>query len=708
MSEKLHSTANFAFGGLGTIAFLAAAVSAVTAACNDPTGFSVPSGPGGSSSSSGPNDISGSFNEDCPADGTWIPADGGLTPPVPMVEPAPHPDTECPFYRGAYQNFMIAGAPKANGDPALVDFATLDDTFTSQFKANNPYVRNSGTLDPAKSADPCVNSGGASGANTARAGAPTGRAWLGVVRQAGHRNVLVDQDHHTLYYGLHMNQAFVEFVKANNLQTPAGILAVPPDLAFPPGVSEFKTAWKDIDPRDFPDSSGNLCTANGKVSSPTDFPGDPGDYSNYITTTAWIPWLTQDPVTGEMIEDADHPVLRKVALVAIHCVYTLPGHPEFIWGSVQHVNTTLIDPTVLTFAGQMVLGMPDSQPDSISPDGGPPALPDKNDPQNTNNPVPPGGTKHYLLYGNQALESVSNRGPTSDLDLGFDASAQTFAAVTQVFRVFPGSKADRLEPDTAVFSLNSNLNVLYGNAIDAGLIDTNVDKRVNYRLVAAVWMDKPALFGLGTRGANGQYQGMTLQNDDGFNPLVNDIKASPPNIHPEISQGISCGTPTGINGQAPLSGDVPDASSFNNTVPGCDTRADEIDFMGANNPLRGDDGGLSPVDPGADFASHSVGSDSPFSMLGGEDRLSSTSMETFTQNDSFHNCFSCHNTQPTNTDGVAATDPNCLFPNSPTNPACPTQTVMPIAAKINVSHMFSEFLIHERDAAKKLGVDAGF
>jgi hypothetical protein len=33
---------------------------------------------------------------------------------------------------------------------------------------------------------------------------------------------------------------------------------------------------------------------------------------------------------------------------------------------------------------------------------------------------------------------------------------------------------------------------------------------------------------------------------------------------------------------------------------------------------------------------------------------------------------------------------------------------MPFAAKINVSHMFSEFLVHEREAANKIGADAGF
>ena len=48
------------------------------------------------------------------------------------------------------------------------------------------------------------------------------------------------------------------------------------------------------------------------------------------------------------------------------------------------------------------------------------------------------------------------------------------------------------------------------------------------------------------------------------------------------------------------------------------------------------------------------GSDSPSSILAGEDRLSSTAMESFTQPPgSFPNCLSCHNTQAINSNGVS-------------------------------------------------------
>jgi hypothetical protein len=592
------------------------ALGAPIASCKDPTpGFDP------KPIEAGAPEAAATINEDCPADDTWLPN----TPPVRMFTPPPHPDTECPFYRGAYQNFLIATQPLANGDPALVQYATLDDAFIHQSTPKLHAVRNT-----------------------------SGRAWLGAIKQAGQRNVLVDQDHHTLYYGLHMNQAFVDFIKANNLQTVDAIKNVDPNLSFPPGLVEFKTAWKDIDPQDFP---------NGVVPPPGNaFPGDPGDYSNYITTMAWVPHLKVVNMGGipTLIEEPNNPVLRKVALVAIHCVYTLPGHPEFVWGSIQHVNTKAIDPAIKAYANVEVLGAPDSTPDTTGP-GGVPQLPSLDDQQN-NKVTDPVSSNNYLLYHGGTPEREGDQPTTnSDLANAFDEPSQSFMGVqNSIYRMFPGSKSTTLQPDSAVFSLNSNLNVLFDkhkNDLSAS------DRRVNYRLVAAIWMDKPALFGLGPDG-----KGMSLQNDD-TSPLVIAAKKGDPLA--DISQGNFCGTPLDSTN---TSGDSPNANGTNNTVPGCVTRADSL--------MQ-----IPPADPSSDFANQVAGTDSEFSLLGGEDRLSSTAMETFTQNGTFKNCFTCHNTQPITTNGTPYTGD-------------PSETpVITKPALINVSHLFSEFVLREQDEA---------
>lgn len=585
---------------------VALGAAALLASCKDPLpGFSARAVPSSQPAPQSDAAVAAppAVNEDCPIGDDWFP----VTAPVRMFVPAPHPDTECPFYRGTYQNFLLATQPDADGEPAILHYATLDDAFVG---ATPHGVRNT-----------------------------SARAWLGTVRQAGRRQILIDQNGHTLYYGLHMNQAFVDFIKTNGLQTVQGIQNVDPRLSFPPGLVEFKSAWVDIDPGDFP---------GGKVPPPTNDPNDrsdPGDYSNYITTTAWVAHLSQDPTTGRIIENPDQPRLIKVALVALHVVFTLPGHPEFVWGTIQHANLHAQDALATMVQGAAVAGAPDSQPDTTQ-------LPDlAHDPDNTHVSTPV-SKYSYLLYRGGTPENQANAA-YADSQLQLDEATQSFKnAPTSVYRMFPGSKSQRIGPDTAVVSLNANLTALAGKQGASG--GGNIDVRLNYHLVSAIWMDKPAFFAAG----------QTLENDS-TSPLY--VGAMSGDLHPEVNEAKTCGTPLGPSG---ASGDLPSAS---NTVPGCVTRADVL-AAGA---------GKSPGDVvTADLLAN--GTDSPFSILGGEDRLSSTSMETFTQApDAFPNCFSCHNTQPITVNGTPqARDPTSTL-------------VITKPALINVSHLFSEFVMRE-------------
>ncbi len=162
------------------------------------------------------------------------------------------------------------------------------------------------------------------------------RAWLGDIKQAGNRNILIDQDGRSLYYGIHINQTFVDFINKNGLTTSTAIQAAPKTLFFPEGVVELKTAWKDIDPAD------NI----------------QGDYSNYITTTAWVSSIVQDPTTMKISEDKDTPRSIKVALVAMHVVYSLPGHPGVRSGQRASSTSTRRASTSTRTAP----GLPDSAP----------------------------------------------------------------------------------------------------------------------------------------------------------------------------------------------------------------------------------------------------------------------------------------------------------------------------------------------------------
>ncbi len=500
-----------------------------------------------------------------------------------MYEPLPHPAVECPFYAGGLQNFLIATYPDANGDPAIASYPTIDDAFLSKTPHDSaPIGQHRGTSK---------------------------RAWLGLAKQAGYRAILVDQNGHTLYYGIHVNQAFRNFIRDNGLQTVDGVQNAPPDLFFPAGLVEFKTAWMDIDPND----------------------GVTGDFSSYITTMAWVATLHQD-AAGLISEDRDHPRQIKVALVAAHSVYTLPGHPEFIWASIQHVSPGGSDHLQGVELGVHANLAPTTD---FNPSTG--------DPNNLYVKSVVSTQADYLLYRAGTRASNANQF-VPETQLTLDETTQSFptSQASNIYRQFPGSKSNKIEPDDDITSLNSNWAALVAQR--AATLDPN-DKRGNYRLVGGQWLDKPAIFTLGS----------TFQND-GMSPL--------------LQAGVE------MPGGAALSLSQDDERQ---------TIMQSAMRMGSTDPVK----------VAADDLMKK-GSDSPFSISAGEDRMSSTAMESFTQAPvSFRNCFSCHNTQAINSNGVPVTADNM------------TMSRQLLAPKLlNVSHLFSEFVLEETEPASATA-DAG-
>ncbi len=491
-------------------------------ACKDPTAFDA-------TPASLAEEVS--LPENCPATADWLPA----TPSLAQFTPMPHPETECPFYRGAWQSFLIATEPNSKGEAAFISYPTVDDLFVSK----TPHgVR-----------------------NTAQ------RAWLGDIKQAGGRQVLVDQNGHSIYYGIHANQAFADFVDASGLKTVEGITNANPSLFFPAGVVEFKSAWQNIE---------------GAAAS---------DYKSYITTSAWVPHLRQDPTTHQIIENKNAPHQIRVALLALHVVFTLPGHPEFIWATFEHVDDA---------------GEPDNTPAAS-------LNPPLTDPFNLKETSVVCPKKSPLCKAG----TTTNKGnqPLTDAELHLDEASQSFPGQqTSVYRMYPGSKSNGIEADAAIGTLNRNVKALF--AEKSATLKPG-DKRGHYKLIGATWMDKPAFFKL-----NSSFQ------NDRSNSLLTAAD------RPEISQN------------------------------------DERSALLAH--------GTSATQ---DLLEN--GGDSPFSLLAGEDRLSSTAMESFTQSPAgFPNCFVCHNTQAISARGIPVDrDSSSLKILGP--------------KLINISHIFSQFVVEE-------------
>jgi hypothetical protein len=456
--------------------------------------------------------------EICAASEEWLPN----TPALDRFKPLPHPAGECPFYRAGWQNFLIATQPDAQGSIALESYPTVD----TLFESSKPRAAT--------------------------------RAWLGDIKQAGGRQILIDQNGRTLYYGIHVNQAFADFVIENGMTTVDGVLSASPSLFFPAGVVEFKSAWQDIS-------------------------GEPAaEYANYIKTTALVPRLSQG-ANGQIREDKNDPREVPVALLALHVVFTLPGHPEFIWATFEHTD-----------------GSPDTSAKDLKRDVAP-TTPGQNppleDPDNLRDASIISPLDHVLFKAGTRANQGNQ--PILEADLRLDEATQSFPGQqTSIYRMFPASKSNTTDPDAAINSLNFNVQTLFARRAPS-------DLRGYYRLVGAVWMDKPEYFGLNSR----------LNNDDS-SPLVQQ------------------------NGNATR-------------------RAAALEDLRIN------------------------GGDSDYSLLAGEDRLSSTAMESFTQGQgSFPNCFTCHNTQAVTTRGIPVdkdtTSPVVLQPKL-----------------LNVSHVMSQFVLQE-------------
>lgn len=346
------------------------------------------------------------------------------------------------------------------------------------------------------------------------------------VRQAGFAGLLIDQSGQPIFYAIHMNQTFANFVRANNLTSKAAVENARSDLELPKGTVELKSAWRVVPKNNVP--------------------------ANYITVAdASVPTLKRNGTLLEIDETAP-PRTETVALLALHVVFIPEGHPEFVWATFEHVDAN---------------GARDLAPAAAAQ----PSV-DNGLPGGIDGPV---NAQDFVLYKGRTLASSANQFlKDTTLASAFDEKSQTFLSggkpvQTSVYRVFPGSKSvgAGTDEDGDVTELNKSMTSLFAQIAPT-------DPRRNYRLVGAIWMDKPQL-------------------------------------------------------------------------------------LTANMPITNPAG---------------MDTDDPSAIVAGEDGLSSMAMESFTQN-SFVNCFSCHDTQ-------AVTD------------AAGKVILQP--KKLNISHIFSKFVVDSK------------
>jgi hypothetical protein len=395
----------------------------------------------------------------------------------PLAEPGKALPGDCGFYKWAWQAFLDA-TQMSNGRPLFLSLPTYEDVFKVKESALFADQR-SGLLSLAPRRAKVGNK------------AETAHFESDDLLQALTREVLIDPQGDAIWYAIHLNRTYRDFVNDYGLTDPKSLANVPRDLTFRTGSLELKSAWKIIE-------------------------GTPP--KNYITTNAVVP-VFKTAANGDIVKDGDKTRLVTVALLGLHVVGTIEGHPEFIWSTFEHVSH------------EQKEWVRDVAPAAkANPGGAKVALIENR-------------ASRYALYpserGKPEAPPVKTANSGNAIDgLKLDAKQQTFSPHSAIYRVFPGSKSDDSEEDDAVTSLNEELRRLFETRAPT-------DVRSNYQLVGAIWLNSP-----------------------------------------------------------------------------------EQDFKAGVNFLQV---ATAPRKP---------------PLFGGEDRLSSTTMESFTQpSDSFPNCLSCHNTE---------------------------------------------------------------
>src|SRR5262249_23505397 len=270
---------------------------------------------------------------------------------------------------------------------------------------------------------------------------PANRSVLGDIKQAGGRQILIDQNGNPIVYGIHVNQAYADFINKHNLKTKTAVQNADPKLFFPAGVVEFKSAWQIVE--------AGMSTAD------------------YITVTTTIPTLSTD-ANHHLVEDRNTPRTVMVRLLALHVVFTLPGHPEFVWATFEHSTGT---PDAKAADGHR----------DVAPIHPRDVNPNLADPENLRDATVVSSTD-YLLYRAGTPANRANQA-IAETELNFDAASQKFPGQqTSIYRMFPASKSNTTDPDDAISSLNANVEALFAEA--AATLDP-ADQRGHYRMVGA-------------------------------------------------------------------------------------------------------------------------------------------------------------------------------------------------------------------------------
>lgn len=238
--------------------------------------------------------------QNCPAPANWFPH--SQTPaPNPNIFPGNTTATDCDFHHWAWQEFLYV-TQTVNGAPRFLSFPNGEDLFPAnptQKPVKAAMLRTRNSQPPLKLR--------VRGEKPKKGGSvlPAPNS----INQAGPGGILVDHNGNPLFYSVHFDWTFYEFVVSNSYYDYSTYIATNPNVTFPCGATEFKASWMI-------------------VPSGTQFSG--------YTTQAQVPTLSTNS-EGDIVAG---PPMRNVTvgLVGLHVVGVVANHPEFVWETFENVS----------------------------------------------------------------------------------------------------------------------------------------------------------------------------------------------------------------------------------------------------------------------------------------------------------------------------------------------------------------------------------
>lgn len=237
---------------------------------------------------------------------------------------------------------------------------------------------------------------------------------LDIIDQAGPNGIMVDLQGHPIYYSIHSDSTFGNFIKRNFINRndrfdPAKLRKFDANTPFPVGSLTLKAAWKVVAPGE--------------------------DVNAFYTRKAQIALLTVK--NGKIVLSGKTRTV-EVALVGFHIGGTVANHPEMIWATFEHVRNA---PDVRAM-------------DEMDPDE-------------------PVSDENWTFYKADTPFKECNVNDAGAGKLELDKATQTLSPVTEVCRMIPygGGSNDNIDNIKSLNnSVHAQLHDVWNNYFEVGAI----------------------------------------------------------------------------------------------------------------------------------------------------------------------------------------------------------------------------------------------